>query len=350
MKAYEFKYSPEIKQAFLDKIEDEDSKIVERSRLSKIDTYEYNIEKEILQWNRADLEDFLYFVNSMNVLSLNAYMMTMRRYVEFRELVFREENEDTGIANPIHITINGFSCAYKNLEKYLNIRKFQQVLLTRSEYIDMIKDERMPVAFRTTFVLLFTGVAKQSEDVFGVRKDEINYETSEIRGIKLDNTEMKIVKEFIQLQETSDQIGYSYESKEILMTAKTSPSFKRWYTVNTKSKYIYHQDMLRYVRSDERVYDYRNRVNRIEVPLSYKEGIFKKALRNAFNDIGKPDFKLKGFIKSGAYYRLYLKLGSERSQYDITTRKTCNEYMEGYATYNRTEMNYILDKMEQESF
>lgn len=332
-----FNYDQELKNEYLDMYKESPNRYrTLKSILTSIDKIESDIEKNILDWTIVDIENFLLSFNSRSKLTLYNCQKIATDYATWLEKKMINERNENILPN--------FFAACENLKEenmnafniYLNKSKFEKSLITKDEYDKIITDSNLNIFCRATIVLLYCGITDNCQELFDSKKEQIkdNKIISNFGSeIEISEKELDVIKEFIKIQKTI----LPFEQYSGI-----NASDEETYLFIPHSEYIYHDYVGKiFPRHGQAI----KRLNQEITPTKKFQSCYIANLLKCFCEKYKvPKFHCKEIIKSGAYYRMIMKLNLISGDLSCKKMDIMNS-LAPYSMFQVEELEYLLEKM-----
>lgn len=282
-----FTMDADLKEEYLNQTAtNEDSRYITKCKLSSLDAYETIINKPISDWNVNNLEDFLYYCSSKNVLTLQSTFSACRTYA-----MYSIKHKNYGNIMPsFTIALSMIDDTAKGLKKYINMKKVADNILSHEEYLDFIDDNMCPLHLKVYFIMCYHYIKKNVIEVPDMMMSEIDFENKTVKRfngdiVQLTDKEFGYIDKFVETQESGNDL-------DLDIIAQTA-----WRCNKSDTLHLYKQAIASYSSA-------RDRWRTVDWRIKYYDRPCREVLKNFTNYKDKPLLNSKGIVKSGFYHDL----------------------------------------------
>jgi hypothetical protein len=347
----EFVRYNDVKQDYLDSLGIADKNVLKiyTSRIIKIDEYEQQIGKDMLDWSTDDMIEYLKSARCKNVNVLNVHRKAIADFGSFLCKHYGSDDERFRSFN------NEIST---DVLKTLVVKDaYEKRLMTYKDYERIIENKipgvRMYPLEQTMYLIFWHRIVERSNDIFELTMDRIDFNRNTIirydgTVIQLTDAETKVLKQLKTDQELGIEVKRSRNKGfSIVGVIEVDPDaqegLRMMYTDTQSNKLIHDVYGCEYVRNGILNNAISEKPNKMRIGHSKMEDV-----QNNIKEKLDTEFKTSSISHSGVYYDIIKENDVTLSNFkDKVSSYTFRKY-KGAASYSIEELYWILTRMKEQ--
>lgn len=299
---YNYLVDEHLKIAYMETLTDmnEDSSLTIKSRLKTLDTYEYQINKSLLDWTSSEIEDFLRFLNSKSRQSLFNIFTSIKDYAAFCEIE-RQKNEPSSVLSNFFADESLFDAV--SLNKFINTKKQDESIISQKEYLDAIQNKNIPDFGKMVLLILWHGLNfDKINEIFLLDKKLIDTNRRRILNRSdvwepLEEAETELISRFYEVQTIPEEF-FDGEMRAIVETGGQNS----YYLCELQSNRIFHRPVAfaKPARASNKMMHCANK----QGEFTFNNGTPRRVWKELATAIEKVNMRPKDVVKSGCYHRM----------------------------------------------
>lgn len=308
------------------------------SVLKKMGEYETLIQKTLLDWSYEDIEGYLNYINSKNVLSLSSKFSTVRGFADFlRDYYIEEGSLDPNVLPIFMIDVKLFDRRHIDFADFINKQKSEESILKKNEYFEIIEDPEMNIYTKAILILIWHRVTKKIDDIFSYKRTEIDFENKIIKDFlgkkeRLKDIEIEVLEKIEEYQSLK-HYGVEY-------AAITCDDGRSFYVDTDGDGLVFHHPLA----YDRRTNGEYNMIMRFtsKKPFEMKHPIIVSMWSTMVTKIGKQSMTAKNVYISSCYEMMINQFNITKDNIDSFKTTNLIDYLSDYCVYQKRKLKLFL--------
>ena len=346
----EFVRYNDVKQDYLSSLDIADKNVLKiyTSRIVKIDEYEQEIGKDMLNWSKEEMTDYIKSVRGKNVNVLSV----LRKAISHFGIYLCKKN---GIDSTRFENFND-EITTDLLKTLVAKDSYEKRLMTYRDYEQIINNKvsgvRMYPLEQTLYLIFWHRIVERPNDIFELTMDKINFNANTIvrydgTVVQLTTQEIQVLKKLKEDQEAGIEVARYSKNSELFGFIEVDPDAQEglriMYTDVTSNKLIHDVYGCEYMRSGILNNTISKSPNKMRIGHSKMQTV-----QININEKLDVEFKASSISHSGGYYDIIKENELTLENFSKKISSYTFRKLKGAASYSMDELHWILTRMKEE--